>query len=415
MKKTMVTLAAALFLIGCLVSQQTLFIGNACAGEKANLDIGTARDIWDGSLYPDKAVRTYSNTDKIFPTRTIKAGGMPYPLPVSDNVIKALTFKSAGKTYDLPDYVALNRMVGLLILKDGKIVFEHYDFGFTPKTRWMSMSIAKSFVSTLVGAAVKDGFIASINDPVTKYLPQLSGSAYEKVSVRDVLMMASGVKWDETYVDPASDRRKLLELQIASNKPGAIFDLMKSLSKATEPGITFNYSTGETVLIGEIVQAATKMHLADYLSQKIWKPLGMETDASWYLDSPNGHEVGGSGVLATMRDFGRFGQFILNGAQIDGKKIVPDWWLADATSAKPLAGVPSPNGYAYQWWTVKAEPGSIHEGVFMGRGIHGQYLYINPRYNVVVVGLGARPKPVGKNAIDDLDFLAAVVKKVSDK
>ena len=138
-------------------------------------------------------MRTYSNTDKIFPTRTIKAGGKPYPLPVSDNVIKALTFKSAGKTYDLPDYVALNRMVGLLILKDGKIVFEHYDFGFTPKTRWMSMSIAKSFVSTLVGAAVKDKFIASINDPVTKYLPQLAGSAYEKVSVRDVLMMASGV------------------------------------------------------------------------------------------------------------------------------------------------------------------------------------------------------------------------------
>ena len=141
----------------------------------------------------------------------------------------------------------------------------------------------------------------------------------------------------------------------------------------------------------------------------------MQSDASWWLDSPNGHEIGGSGVLATLRDFGRFGQFILNGAQIDGKKIVPDWWLADATSAKPLVGVNSPNGYGYQWWTVKAEAGGVHEGVFMGRGIYGQYLYMNPKNNVVIVGLGARPKPTGKNAIDDLDFLAAVVQKLHNQ
>jgi len=415
MKKALVLIGVFLFLSGCLASQQAQIGGKADVEEKAKLDIGSARDIYDGALFPDKAVRTYSNTDKIFPTRAIKAGERPYPLPRSEKPLKALTFSSGGKTYDLPDYVALNRVVGLLILKDGKIVFEHYDFGFTPKARWMSMSIAKSFVSTLVGAAIKDGFIAGINDPVTKYLPQLAGSAYENVSVRDVLMMASGVKWDETYVDPASDRRKLLELQIASNKPGAIFDLMKSLPKASAPGTVFNYNTGETVLVGEIVQAATQKHLADYLSQKVWSPLAMESDAAWWLDSPNGHEVGGSGVLATLRDFGRFGQFILNGAQIDGKKIVPDWWLADATSAKPLVGISGQYGYGYQWWPIKAEAGSIHEGVFMGRGIHGQYLYINPKENVVGVGLGARPKPTGKDVINDLDFLAAVVQKLRDQ
>ena len=259
------------------------------------LDIGTARDIWDGSLYPDKAVRTYQNTDKIFPTRTIKAGKKASPLAASATPLTALSFTSANKTYDLPDYVALNRLVGLIVLKDGQIAYEHYDYGFKADKRWMSMSLAKSLVSTLVGAAVKDGFIASIDDPVTRYLPQLAGSGYEGVSVKNILMMASGVKWDETYVNPASDRRKLLELQIASNQRGAIFDLMKTLPKAAEPGTTFNYSTGETVLIGEVVQAATKMHLADYLSKKIWIPVGMEADASWYLDAPGGHEVGGSG------------------------------------------------------------------------------------------------------------------------
>ena len=376
------------------------------------LDIGSARDIYNGSLFPDRAVRTYSNTDKIFPTRTIKASGKPCPLPLSNQPLEALTFESGGKNYDLPDYVAMNRMVGLLILKDGKIVFEHYDFGFTPQTRWMSMSLAKSIVSTLVGAAILDGFIAGVHDPVTQYLPQLAGSAYEGVSVRDVLMMASGVKWDETYVDPASDRRRLLEIQIASSKPGAIFDLMKTLPRAHEPGTYFNYNTGETVLVGEIVQAATKMTLSDYLSQKIWSPLGMEADALWYLDSPNGHEVGGSGVLARLRDFGRFGNFILGGAQIDGRRIVPDGWLAEATSAKPLAGITPPYGYGYQWWSILAKGGSPHAGAFMGRGIHGQLLYLHPGCNVAVVGLGARSKPKEKECIDDLDFFAAVVENL---
>jgi CubicO group peptidase (beta-lactamase class C family) len=204
----------------------------------------------------------------------------------------------------------------------------------------------------------------------------------------------------------------LLELQIKSDRKGAIFEVMKPLPRATEPGKTFNYNTGETVLIGEVVQAATKMPLADYLSKKVWVPVGMEADASWWLDSPGGHEVGGSGLLARLRDFARFGQFILEGAKVKGESIVPEGWLAEATSAKPIVGVTGKNGYGYQWWTVKPEAGKAHEGVFMGRGIHGQYLYINPAHKLVVAGLGARPKPVGKQAIDDLDFLAAVVERL---
>jgi len=392
----------------------TSFGAVAQAQQATTLDIGTARDIYDGSLFPDKAVRTYSHTDKIFPTRTIKAGKQPSPMLHSDKPLTAVAFASSGKTYDLPDYVALNRVVGLLVLKDGKIAFEHYDYGFTPENRWMSMSIAKSFVSTLVGAAVKDGYISSIDDPVTKYLPQLAGSAYQQVSVRNILTMSSGVKWNETYVDPASDRRKYLECQIASDKPGAIFEIMKALPKAAEPGTRFNYSTGETVLLGEILQAATKLHLADYLSQKIWEPLGMEADGAWYLDAPGGHEVGGSGVLARLRDFGRFGQFVLNGAKFNGQAIVPDGWLADATSGKIN---PRDAGYlyGYQWWVVDAKPGSPNEGAFMGRGIHGQSLYVNPNEKVVVGVLSARPKPTGKDAIADLDFLSAVVEKLRNQ
>lgn len=413
MSRRSILLAALCLALGGCAAPSGGPVG-AAAPSIAALDIGTARDIYDGALYPDKAVRTFSHTDRIFPTRTIKAGAPVAPMPVSDKPLTALSFTSTGKTYDLPDYVALNRVVGLLILKDGKVVLEHYDFGFTPQDRWMSMSVAKSLVSTLVGAAVKDGYITGITDPVVKYLPQLAGSGYDKVSVRDMLMMASGVKWDETYVNPASDRRRLLELQIASNKPGAIFDHMKTLPQAGGTGTQFNYNTGETILVGEVVQAATRMHLADYLSAKVWSRIGMESDAAWYLDSPGGHEVGGSGVLATLRDFGRFGQFILDGAQVNGQSIVPDGWLADATSVKSLTGATGANAfdYGYQWWTAKPDAGAAHAGAFMGRGIHGQFMYIQPKGRIVVVGLSARPKPTGKTAIDDLDFLAAVVNKL---
>ncbi len=417
MKKITVLIGVFLFLVGCFAGQQAQYQEKPSSERTSKIDIGSARDIYDGALFPDKAVRTFSNTDKLFPTRTIKAGNKPYPLPMSDNPlpIKGLSISSGEKKYDLFDYMTLNRVVGLLILKDGKIVFEHYDFGFTPSDRWMSMSVAKSFTSTLVGAAINDGFIGSINDPVTNYILQLKGSAYDNVSLRNLVMMSSGVKWDETYTDPASDRRKYLEFQIASNKPGAVFDLLRSQPKASEPGTVFNYNTGETSLIGEIVRAATKKNLADYLSEKIWMPLSMESDALWWLDAPtpNGHEVAGSGVLATLRDFARFGQFILNGAQIGGKKIVPDWWLAEATKLQVrLTGDWS---YGYQWWPVNAQVGGVHEGAFMGRGSVGQYLYINPKEKIVGVGLGARPKMTGKDVIKDLDFMAAVMQKLRNQ
>ena len=201
------------------------------------------------------------------------------------------------------------------------MVFEHYDRGMTDKTRWVSMSVAKSFTAALVGMAIKDGAIKSLDDMVVTYLPQLKGGAYEGVTLRNLLMMASGVKWDETYVDPKSDRSKFLDLQIAQNTKGAIFESTKGLSRAVPPGTAFVYKLPDTVLVGEVVRAATKKNLAEYCSEKIWKPLGMESDALWVLDSPNGYEIAGMGVNAVPRDYARFGQFLLDGCVVDGKKV----------------------------------------------------------------------------------------------
>ncbi len=370
-------------------------------------EIGTVQQIYDGTLYPDIQVRTFRHIDRLFPVRVVKHGASVYPLPKSDAPLKGVEFTSAGKKYDLYDYMSLNRVSGLLVLKDGKIAFERYELGNTETTRWMSMSVVKSISSTLVGAAIKQGYIKGLDDPITQYLPKLSGSAYEGVTVRNLIQMASGVKWDETYTDPKSDRRRMLELQLAG-KPGTILDLMRSLPRAGQPGTIWNYNTGETQVVSELIHAAVKRPVAQYLSERIWSKFGMESDATWWLDSPNGQEIGGSGLSATLRDYARFGLFFMNGGVAGGEKILPDGWVAEAGSPKVIGG--KKVGYGYMWWIPDAAAYPVHEGAFLGRGIFGQSLYLNPREKVVIVVWSARPKPGTMTVINDEDFYAAVLK-----
>jgi CubicO group peptidase (beta-lactamase class C family) len=370
-------------------------------------EIGTVRQIYDGTLYPDIQVRTFRNTERLFPTRTVKCGTHVYPLPQSEAPLKGVEFTSAGKKYDMYDYMSLNRVSGLLILKDGKIAFERYELGNNETTRWMSMSVVKSITSTLVGVAIKDGHIKSIDDPVTNYLPALRGSAYEGVRIRDLLQMASGVKWDETYTNPVSDRRRMLELQLSGN-PGSILQLMSRLARAGEPGTIWNYNTGEAHVVGELIHAAVKRPVAQYLSERIWSKFGMESDATWWLESSNGQEIGGSGLSATLRDYGRFGLFVMNHGVVGGEQILPEGWVGEAGTSKIIGG--KKVNYGYMWWLPDASANPVHKGAFLARGIFGQSIYINPAANVVVAVWSARPKPTGPDTISDEDFYAAVVR-----
>lgn len=371
------------------------------AGEK----IGTVEDVYDGTLLPDDAVATFRNIDRLFPTRAIRAGGTVLPLPKSDKPLGNVTFEIEGKKNDLYDFIALDSITALLVLKDGKIAYETYQRGNTEKTRWMSMSVAKSITSTLAAIAMKEGLLAGLDASVADYVPALKGSAYDGTSVRDVLMMSSGVRWNETYTDPASDRRALLKSQI-SQVPGSAMKLMASLPRAAEPGTVNNYSTGETQVLGEIVRGAIKKPLADYLSEKIWVPFGMEADANWWLDSPDGHEIGGSGISATLRDYGRFGLFFLNEGKIGGTSILPDGWTKEASLPTKLKDG-SKLEYGYMWWTGWTTP-SIADGAYAAIGIQGQNIYINPAKNVVIVTFGAQPKPTGKEPIDPMVVFDAV-------
>lgn len=361
-----------------------------------------------GKMRPAVVVETLSHFDQLFPSGKVARAGAVRTLARRREPFPDFQFEDHGRTFDLNDYLATNRVAGLLVLKDGTVAFENYELGIGSQTRWASCSIAKSIASTLLGAALKDGDIASLDDPVSRYVPALRSGGYETVSVRNVLMMASGVRWNETYTDPQSDRRRLLEVQLRM-EPGGVLRHMSGLSRVAAPGSAWAYNTGESYVMGAIIEGATRRSLVDYLSEKIWSKAGMEQDATWWLESPEGMVFAGSGMSATLRDYGRFGQFVLDGGQLNGVQIVPDGWFAQAGAPQVIAG--KVVDYGYMWW-IPPQTDPMHIGAFQAEGVFGQFIYLNPRERLVIVVLSARPKPsvVSRVELTDETFFAAVAR-----
>ncbi|RYD67743.1 MAG: class A beta-lactamase-related serine hydrolase [Sphingomonadales bacterium] len=334
----------------------------------------------------------FPHMEKIFPGHIAKAGKKVRPLPTGK--------KLAIPESEIDAFVAAQNVSGLIVLKDGKIVLERYARGYGREGRWTSFSVAKSFTSTLVGAAIRDGYIKSVDEPVTKYIPELAGSGYDGVSIAQLLMMTSGVKWNEDYTSAQSDvARMFLEPVPAGEDPTVHY--MKKLPRDTAPGVKWVYKTGETNLIGVLVMRATKKPLATYLSEKIWSK-GMEQDAFWMVD-PSGHEVSGCCLSVGLRDYARMGQFALEG----GKGVVPKDWFAESTRAHADIGAPG-YGYGYQWWTYP-------QGRYGAQGIFGQTIRIDPKTKTVIAISAAAPKATdqayGKERTAFLDRLFAAAAK----
>jgi len=326
----------------------------------------------------------FAGLDDLFLTRTVRAGGRVHPLPAG----RALT-----GSYD--QFIKEQKVAGVLVLHNGAVRLEKYALTGGPQVRWHSFSVAKSITSTLVGAAIKDGAIKSLDDPITKYITDLRGSAYDDVTVKQLLTMTSGVKWNEDYTDMNSD---VARMYAETPTPGMDMTVsyVRKLPREAPPGTKWVYKTSETNLVGVLVMAATKKPLADYLSEKIWRPYGMERDAEWMIDDV-GHEQGGCCLAMTLRDLGRFGQFIVDGAKIGGRAIVPDAWLAEATRSQVQGA-----SYGYQWWPRP-------DGTFEGRGIYGQTLHIDPARRLVIVIDSAAEAPTGRTIGQSRqDFIAAV-------
>jgi len=313
----------------------------------------------------DAAFRALDRLPLLAKARVVPAGGTPLPLPAGAPLKLAV---------DVDGFMAGQRSAALLIVHDGKLRLERYGLDFGAEGRWTSFSVAKSITATLVGAAIRDGHIRSMDDQVSDYIPQMRGSAYDEVSIRQLLTMTSGVRWNENYGDPDSDVARFNKHQ-PEEGVDQLVSYLRKLPREVPAGTRWNYSTGETNLVGILVSEATKKPLASYLSEKIWLPAGMEQQATWIL-SRSGREIGGCCLQAASRDFARFGVFILNGASVNGRSIVPDGWLAEATGTRARIGEPA-RGYGYQWWTYD-------EGSFAARGIFGQGIFIDPKRKLVI-------------------------------
>lgn len=350
---------------------------------------------WSG----DEQLVGFRSIDQIFPTRTVRRGSRVRSLPAAQQQI-APVYEVDDERGSVEDYMRRERIVGMLVISHGKIVLERYALGQRPSDRWISFSIAKSVTSTLLGAAIRDGKIGSVDDLVTTYIPELQGTAYDGVKLRDVLAMRSGVSWNEDYADPSSDVSRLAA-SMALNKGASLIGLMAKLSRADPPGTRFRYSTGESNLIGIIVSRATGEPLAKYLSRKIWRPYGMESDANWLTDG--GIEVGGCCLSMTLRDYGRLGLFAMDQMKADTGGPLPAGWMTEATSSK---SEPDETPYGYQWWIPSS-------GSFAALGIFGQTVYVNPARQLVFVQLAAWPVASGKDhSARRLAFAAAIERSV---
>ena len=357
---------AALALAGCAPLVQPTAAPPVAVKDDAQLRQAAAAVLFWSA---DERLRNFPAMERVFPGNVVKAGRRARPLP--DGVPLPL------ETAAVDAFMAAQHAVGLIVVQDGKVRLERYAKGYSREGRWTSFSVAKSVTSTLVGAAIRDGYIKSLDEPVTKYIPDLAGGGYDGVTIAQVLTMTSGVRWNEDYTDPNSDvARMFIEAVPPGMDPTVAY--MRKLPRADPPGAKFVYKTGETNLIGVLVRRATGKRLADYLSEKVWRRYGMERDAFWMTDQ-TGAEVSGCCLSVSLRDYARIGMLALEG----GAGIVPAGWFAEATRAH--ATFPGGAGYGYQWWTL---PG----GAYAAQGIFGQAILVDPASKLVIAVSAAWPR-----------------------
>ncbi|MEM6414144.1 MAG: serine hydrolase [Pseudomonadota bacterium] len=335
----------------------------------------------------DVAFRMADRVPFFVKTRSIEAGNNVRVLPRGDDL---------NIEMDVDAFLKSLRTAGFVIVHKGKVRKEFYDLGFGPHKRWISASVNKSFISTLLGAAIEDGLIASVDQPITDFIPELKGSGYDGATLEHLLMMSSGVQWREAYGAPDSEVTKYHSLR----SPGAgkdlqegqslLVDLMESLPRLHPPGEHYNYNSGESHLIALAVRRAVDKPLATYFSEKIWKPFGMEDDANWFLRA-DGEEHGG--VMATTKDYARFGVFIIEQLKGIGDRVVAPDYLERATSYQ--LKTPYGWGYGYQWWV--SEPGDFSDPVFIADGVFGQSIFVDPKRDLVIAANRSWSKPEGVN------------------
>ncbi|WP_240949923.1 serine hydrolase [Novosphingobium sp. ERN07] len=343
----------------------------------------------------DADINSYNfrNSWQIFETRPVAKGDQVWPL-------------AAGRVTTMPaDYDAWARRTytnALLVIHDGKVVFEDYRNRTVPEDRFISFSMAKTITALLVGLALEDGKIASIDDPASKYVPELKGGGYEGVSIRHLLQMRSGVAYEERYDFGANPSlAALIHMNaIVANKE-RFADRARTISKTAAPGSRFNYATLDTAVLGWVLERATGETLASYMSRRLWQPMGAEADGFFIADGPDGvgRELSGMGYNARLRDFGRIGLMLLNKGKANGRQVVPESWVTQATAMvpfEPTSAKPTRDAYGFQIWKLDDEPGA-----YSAVGLAGQFIYVHPASSTVIVKLSHFPNPEPAGVVDE--------------
>jgi len=382
----------------------------ACEGT----DLSACPAPFDSKLPDAHSMLTWSQADRVVGFRNdyrnyagdVFRHGNATPLLAAEKPLKDARYRVNGKTYDLQDYLKRQNVSGMLVLKDGKIAFKYLGEGNTDSTLWTSRSVGKSVVSALVGVAIKEGKIHSLDDLITRYEPDLKGTAWDGVTLKQLITHTSGVAWNEDYTNPKSDFARLTECEA---KPGAydcVRKLVSGLHREHPAGERWSYSSGGAWLLGDVLERATGMTLAAWLEQSIWQPYGMASDGVWHAYSKGQHDVGAHGFNATLEDWGRFGEFIRhNGTLPNGRQILPENWVAESSAWTHAAGSVSaahPNGlYGYQWWNnevpvnaarVEPAPQASLKGSLWALGIFGQMIMVNPAENLTIVQWSTWPQ-----------------------
>ena len=340
---------------------------------------------------PQSIAWNFKSATSIFPSTTVPRS--PHPLPFAAQM-PALELPKAfayeGAEVDTQDYLRSTFTDALLVLHRGQMTHEYYGNGFTQQDHHISWSVSKSVVSALFGIAVEEGKIRSIEQSVTDYLPGLAGTGYDHVRIKDVLQMSSGVAFNEDYADFNSDIN-VFGRYFALGTPLAKF--IERLKREHEPGTFNHYVSMDTQVLGMILTKATGRSLTDYMNEKLWSPLGAEDDAYWNVDS-TGMEFAFGGLNATARDYAKVGQLYLERGMSQGRQLVPQAWVQasvtpDAPHLMPgkRANALRKDGYGYQWWIPEGS-----KGEFSAQGVYGQYIYVDPRHEVVIVKLSSHAK-----------------------
>lgn len=362
-------------------SAQMAVLPGPDAGEPAILEL--RRHLLDKDMMP----LMYHHMDSVFHTQQVARGGRASVLLRAERPL-GFSYEFGGETRPAEDVLERTFTNALLIMKDGRIVYERYRNFTGPESRFLAMSMSKSITSILVGIAVDHGAIKSLDDLITDYVPELKGSAYDKVTVRDAIDMKTGVdRSDGDQLKPGGDGARRREEILVRNARPAV-DEAFMIGRKAERGQKFDYSTLNTTILGWVLERATKMPIADYTSKMLWQPLGAEQSAFWMADGPgpNARPLTGIGFNATLRDYARIGQMMLNGGTFNGRRILSAKWVSEATGGPHEAiGPNAPTGYQHSWWTT---PG---QASYQANGLAGQYIFIDPATRTVIVKLSYTP------------------------